>query len=323
MRDDSAVAPVVAMILILAIVVTLLSAFQVTVVPAMKERSEMEHIAGVEMALLRFSSHIEAAAAMKQPLSFSETVQLGGGDTMLNSIRSGGTLHVMNENRSYPVAGVSIQYEDSGGGNANITSMVHLINVSYSTVGNFWRDQEYHWRWGIMFVHSGSRETPLQYPTMNEANESILDSGFPGSLLTIQTDERLIPERFENGTITGNLTQKVTIRIERVSFSKGSQNFVSGNANAKIALSTARSETIVGNATGLEFRVSTQERIPESFRESLNRSLGHSLSAFISKTGIPVLFENNENRIWRIDTSEMDLLPDIILREIDITVTAG
>lgn len=316
MRDDSAVAPVVAMILILAIIVTLLSAFQVTVVPTMKERSEIAHIADVEKALLRFSSHIEAAAAMKQPLSFSETVQLGGGDTLLNSIRSGGTLHVMNENRSYPVAGISIQ--QSGGDWTNRT--VHLVNFSYSPVGNYWRDQGYHWRWGIMFVHSGSRETPLQYPTLNEANESILDSGFPGSLLTIQTDERLIPERYENGTITGNLTQKVTIQIDRVSFSKGGQNFVSGNANAKIALSTAISETIVDNATELEFRVSTQERIPEAFRESLNRSLEQSLSSFSSSTGIPTDYEDEK---WKSDFSGMDLLPDVILREIDITVTAG
>ncbi|GAA5261451.1 flagellin [Methanocalculus sp. MC3] len=319
MRDDSAVAPVVAMILILAIVVTLLSAFQVTVVPTMKERSEIAHIADVEKALLRFSSHIEAAAAMKQPLSFSETIQLGGGDNLLNSIRSGGTLHVMNENRSYPVAGISIQQS----GDIWTNSTVHLVNFSYTSVGNYWRDQGYRWGWGIMFVHSGNRETPLQYATMNEADQSILDSGFPGSLLTIQTDEKLIPERFENGTITGNLTQKVTIHINRVSFSKGGQNFVSGNANARIALSTAITETIIDNVTKLEFRVSTQERIPEAFRENLNISIANSFSAFSSKTGIPILFENDENRIWRIDTSKIDLLPDIILREIDITVTAG
>lgn len=319
MRDDSAVAPVVAMILILAIVVTLLSAFQVTVVPAMKERSEIAHIADVERALLRFSSHIEAAAAMKQPLTFSETIQLGGGDTLLNSIRSGGTLYVMNENRSYPVAGVSIQQS----GDIWTNSTVQLAQFSYSPVGNYWRDQGYNWRWGIMNVNSGNRETPLLYPTMSEANESIMVSGFPGSLLTIHVDEKLIPERYENGTITGNLTQKVTLRIDRVSLSAGARHFASGNANARIALSTAISEKIVDNTTGLEFRISTQEHIPEAFRENLNRSIGQSLSTFSSKTGIPVSYENNENRLWRIDPSEMDLLPDVILRENDIILTAG
>ncbi|MDO9540230.1 MAG: hypothetical protein Q7J09_09560 [Methanocalculus sp.] len=307
MRHNDAVAPVVAAILILAVVVTLISAFQVTVVPAMKERSEMEHIAGVEMALLRFSSHIETAAAMKQPLVFSETIQLGGGDTLLNSIKSGGTLYVMNDGEK-PLAQINITNHSH-----STISNITLINFSYSPVGNYWRDQGYDWRWGVMNVSSGGRETPLIFPTMQVAEESILNSGFPGSLITIKTDWGLIPERFDNGTITGNLIEHISIiTIDRVAYSAGNPDFTSGNANTRLALSAKINETRIFNVTELGFRVPDNTLIPESFRYALNNSLGHQLSSLNPTFSQPT---------WTI--SFTGHLPDLILRETDIRVTAG
>jgi hypothetical protein len=244
---------------------------------------------------------------MKQPLTFSETIQLGGGDTLLNSIRSGGTLFVMNDGEK-PLAQINITNHSH-----STISNITLINFSYSPVGNYWRDQGYDWRWGVMNVSSGGRETPLIFPTMQVAEESILNSGFPGSLITIKTDWGLIPERFDNGTITGNLIEHISIiTIDRVAYSAGNPDFTSGNANARLALSAKINETRIFNVTELGFRVPDNTLIPESFRYALNNSLGHQLSSLNPTFSQPT---------WTI--SFTGHLPDLILRETDIRVTAG
>ena len=74
MKDD-ALAPVIAVMLILAAIVTFLSIYNAIYIPSMKESSEVEHLQNVESAFQHFSSDIDYAASSHQNhLTFSEPV---------------------------------------------------------------------------------------------------------------------------------------------------------------------------------------------------------------------------------------------------------
>ena len=97
MKDD-AIAPVVAVMLILAAIVTFFSIWNAIYVPSMKESAEVDHLHNVEESFQKFSSDIDYAASSHQNnLVFSEPVQLGGGDVLVNLLKSSGTLDVVQD----------------------------------------------------------------------------------------------------------------------------------------------------------------------------------------------------------------------------------
>jgi hypothetical protein len=171
MRDD-AIAPVIAVMLILAAIVTFYSIWNAIYVPSMKESAEVDHLHNVETAFVHFSSDIDQAVSSHQDgLVFSEPVQLGGGDTLVNQIKSSGTLQVQNE--STPVYVLNLT-------NASAVSLVNgtIVNVSYEPVSNFWQDQGYTWQYGYVNVtKSGVISTPLNYYTMTDVQNEINSSG--------------------------------------------------------------------------------------------------------------------------------------------------
>ena len=88
MKSDEAIAPVVAGLLILAVIVTVLSVYFTTYVPSLKEEAEIEHLSSVEREFLSFSSDIENAVWQKTQGRLSRNIELGGGDVFLSSIKS-------------------------------------------------------------------------------------------------------------------------------------------------------------------------------------------------------------------------------------------
>ncbi len=90
--DDRAVSPVVAAMLLLAVLVTFLSAYNAVVIPpSLKQQAEVEHLHAVEESFLAFGSDMTAAAALKQDMRLSKRIPpLGGGDMILDPVRSGG-----------------------------------------------------------------------------------------------------------------------------------------------------------------------------------------------------------------------------------------
>lgn len=166
MRDD-ALAPVVALMLILALIVTFLSVWNAVVIPSMKQSAEVEHLRSVESAFQQFSSDIEKAVSLRQDhLVFSGPVQLGGGEVMFDSVRSGGSLSVRNE--PVPVYNLTL-YDEAGGpvGRMNGT----IVTIAYEPVSNFWQDQGYRWLYGYINVTKyGSRETPLGFYNMTDVD---------------------------------------------------------------------------------------------------------------------------------------------------------
>jgi len=173
MKDD-AVAPVIAVMLILAAIVTFLSIWNAVYVPSMKQSAEVSHLQNVESAFLHFSSDIERAASTRQDdLTLSEPVQLGGGDFFFNTLRSSGSLSVRNEQKP-------IYYLTMYDGTEAIMGRMSgtLVNISYEPVGNFWQDQGYRWQYGYVNVTKHCKlQSPLKHYNMTNVNTEFRDTG--------------------------------------------------------------------------------------------------------------------------------------------------
>jgi hypothetical protein len=238
MRDD-AIAPVIAVMLILAALVTLLSIWNAIYVPSMKESAEVEHLQNVETAFVHFSSDIDQAVSSHQDsLVFSEPVPLGGGDTLVNQLKSSGALSVQNE--SEPIYTLTL----SGGG-TQTTINGTIVNVSYEPVSNFWQDQGYTWQYGYINVtkNNGELSTPLNYYNMTDVQNEITS---PGSLQTlaqsfvaVSATANTTPLLTTNGysVQNGNCT---SIDILAVNVSASPQhNFVSSNGFGTLKLTSS------------------------------------------------------------------------------------
>ncbi|HNX17005.1 MAG TPA: hypothetical protein PKM50_01595 [Methanoregula sp.] len=173
MKDD-ALAPIIAVMLILAAIVTVLSIWNAVYVPSMKEADEVEHLKNVASSFQRFSSDLEYAVSSHQNhLSFSEPVQLGGGDVTVNPLTSSGTLRV--QEISTPVYTLNLTGNPDDGPVRTFNGT--LVTFSYEPVANFWQEQGYRWQYGYINVTKyKTLQSPLQYYTMNEVNSS-LESG--------------------------------------------------------------------------------------------------------------------------------------------------
>jgi hypothetical protein len=174
MKDD-AIAPVVAVMLILAAIVTFFSIWNAIYVPSMKESAEADHLHNVEESFQKFSSDIDYAASSHQNnLVFSEPVQLGGGDVLVNLLKSSGTLDV-DQDRNQTRESQSTLYKIAFFyGTTPIEENGTLINFSYEPVGNFWQDQGYQWQYGYINVtkNDGELKTPLSYDTMDHVTNA-------------------------------------------------------------------------------------------------------------------------------------------------------
>jgi hypothetical protein len=228
MRNDEALAPIVAVMLILVVVVTLLSLYHTTYLPGLKESAEVRHLHEVEEGILKFGSMIEEAASLKRNISLSQQVPLGGGDIVLNSQKSGGSLQVTQENEPY----LTLVIENETG---NQTYPLHLVNFSYVTVNNFWVDQGYSWQYGYVNVSRISQgkwvnSVPLQYPTMDSVNTEVIgNSVLACSLIDIRS----------NGD---------DVDMYTVSIIPGTHNFTSGNGIARLELKSDVSSTSIPDA---------------------------------------------------------------------------
>jgi len=209
--NDNAIAPVVAVMLILAVAVTIFSVYNAEYLPGLKQQAEVEHLQKVEESMERFGSALENAIAMKRTMFISEPVVLGGGDILLNSAKSSGTIRVQQEDE--PVITILIN-------NAQIP--LYFVNFSYYPIDNFWVDQGYSWQYGYINVSRVSAggmydPVPLKYTTMDKVYETLQNSSLPMSLINIE-------QQNNNWTLFAvNLVQ-------------GAKNFSSGNCIASFCI---------------------------------------------------------------------------------------
>lgn len=240
--NDNAVAPVVAVMLVLAVIVTFLAVYNAAIIPSMKAEAEVLHIHDVEESFLRFAADIESAVCLKRTAQLSECIVLGGGDILLNGGKSGGTLYVRDEDEQI----FSVECNGTSYG-------CTFVNISYVPVSNFWQDQGYFWKYGYVNVTQKNIETPLLYPNIENISANARSSGFFGSLIDIDSKEGFFPVNVNNpgglnGTYTKSVAKRCTeITLSVVNFSVG-RGYVSGNGAAMLTLNVSVQEPVIIDA---------------------------------------------------------------------------
>ncbi|WP_321504537.1 hypothetical protein [uncultured Methanoregula sp.] len=264
MKDD-AIAPVIAVMLILAVVVTVILVWNAVYIPSQKQASEIEHLRMVESAFLHFSSDIgDAVSARQDNLQRSEPVQLGGGDCLSSTLRSGGSLLVMDE--PGPVYSLTL-YDES----LNPVNHVNgtLVNLSYEPVGNFWQDQGYRWQHGFINVTKHQTlQSPLDYSTMAEVNQEFNGTASLGTFArSFGSADYTI-----NQSATGGNCSRIVLNAVRLSTSPG-HPFVSGNGFGSLKLTSAVNTTRYDRIAAVSVR-SDRSLFGNASLESWNSSFG-------------------------------------------------
>jgi len=270
--NEQAVAPVVAMMLIIAVLVTFISVVNTSVIPAFKQQAEVEHIMDVEAGISAFASDIETAAASGQPVHLSETIPLGGGAVILDPLRSAGTLQVVAEDEWVAEIG-------NASGNGSL-GRVNLIAFGYSPVSSFWRDQGYVWRFGCVNVTSGqggitgaARQTPLHFATVEEAAEYMNGSAFPAALIRIEDTGVWTNTSSPNRSTWRYICTNLTIRM--VTCIPGESRFVSGNDRGLLVLDSMVDEREYPAESRISVRVN--RNLPINFNYPLERAVSERL----------------------------------------------
>jgi hypothetical protein len=175
MTNDDALAPVIAVMLILAIAVTVFAVYTSTYLPGLKQQAEVEHFKEVESGFTKFSSDIDLAFTLAKSqggnLSFtlSEQIPLGGGDIELNTLKSGGNIRVQEEPLGYlTVDNTTIFISGPDNHPAGTPIPLKTVNYAYMPDHNFWVNKSYIWDHGFVTVSQWPKTAPLNYDsTMN------------------------------------------------------------------------------------------------------------------------------------------------------------
>lgn len=176
MKNEDAVAAVVALMLLLAVIVTFLSLYATTYLPALKQQAEIQQIAGVKEAFMRFDNDIEHVISDKVGVSYGETIRLGGGDIVLSQEKTSGTVSVTKDSGLFVITGTNV----TGG---ILRQVSDTSVVRFDPAFSFWEKQGYSWQDGYLNVTHGNRSTPLSFFTMDDVVSGYLP-GYAAGLLT-------------------------------------------------------------------------------------------------------------------------------------------
>jgi hypothetical protein len=248
MRDD-AVAPIIAVMLILAALVTFLVIYEGMYIPSLKESAEIDHLEHVEESFMRFSSDAAFATSSGQSgLSFAEPVQLGGGDVVFDTLRSSGSLEITNENE--PVYTLTLSNSTGTMSNPadNVTVNGTIVDVSYKPQDNFWQDQGYEWQYGYVNVtkYGGKREAPLGYPMMDNVTAEFNTPNRPLNVFA----SNFMQVKYTENTQAGGAVNCSQLDIWAVNMSASpDHSFVSSNGYGTLKLTTTVDQSSWGNIT--------------------------------------------------------------------------
>lgn len=257
LKTDDAVSNVVVMMLILSVIVIAFSVFVGIYLPQMKETSEMMHSEEVKSAFLKFSSDMDSVYSRGQAGIYSEVFSLGGGDILLSSSKSAGTVEIKDKE----LAEISIPYTNkttihSDGTREEITDgespeiiNLNTVNVSYTPVLPYWEEQGYWYENGVVWVQKGENtEVPVSnnlysrdagYAQMDKTAESWIEWMKPKLIETNKTPVSVTfkeenPLQIDKITYTCQYIYSMT--VVNVSADEN-HNFLSGSGNAKLKIS--------------------------------------------------------------------------------------
>ena len=180
LKTDDAVSNVVVMMLILSVIVIAFSVFVGIYLPQMKETSEMMHSEEVKSAFLKFSSDMDSVYSRGQAGTYSEVFSLGGGDILLSSSKSAGTVEI----ETIPLIPLSVpsskilkiyytkkrqinsnnepgNYEENTSCESPAAINLTTVKVSYTPVLPYWEEQGYWYEKGVVWVRKGTVDTPV------------------------------------------------------------------------------------------------------------------------------------------------------------------
>jgi hypothetical protein len=259
-KQEDAVAPVIAAMLVLAVVVTFFAVWNATAIPAMKEQAEVSHLQDVESGILRFSSDIESAASTPNSMTLSERIPLGGGDVLFSSTKSGGVLAIHNGSLSM---GMDI-YNTSGSGDYQKldNSKFRLANFSYQPSGNFWQDQGYVWSHGYVNVTKGTLATPLEFSTMRAVDYKLTGTLFSASSVANAS----------------NPAECLVLVLKGVNIQTAeARGAASGNGAGTLKLVSTPETDKFFNVTRVNVTISNSEQL-SAFQESMRKSVNSSFN---------------------------------------------
>ena len=139
LKSDDAVSPVVAMMLVLAVVAICVSVMFATYVPDLKENAEILHSKEVKEEFFKFASDVDTIFANGRSGVYSYIIPLGGGDTLFSPSKSAGTIEIEDNQ----IGTVIINGEEYP---------INLVSVSYTPLLSFWENQGYAYENGTVYV---------------------------------------------------------------------------------------------------------------------------------------------------------------------------
>ena len=201
-EKDDAVSPVIALMLILAILATCMAVYTTTYVPGLKQQDEITHTGEVKLAFMRFASDIDNVIAQGKPAVYTEVLELGGGDVPLSPTKSSGTIEINTSKIGTYQTGSE-------------TKDLNGIAVTYTPSFTAWEKQGYVYQNGVVWITKEEKVTPaeLKLYTIQDGTDrqnETLQKWYPAS----SADTVIIPQFTvdENKTeITGTSTAKLRL----------------------------------------------------------------------------------------------------------------
>jgi hypothetical protein len=284
MMNDDALAPVIAVMLILAIGVTVFAVYTSTYLPGLKQQDEVDHLQQVESGFVKFSSDIDNVMYTKNVGQLTEQIPLGGGDILINSLKSSGTVRIQEEQYPYLII-----RNESGE-----QFPMYIVNYSYNPIGNFWVDQGYTWQDGYVNVTKGTRSTSLQGCTMEESESKM--------------------ENFAKALISKPGFDGKNITLDIVSFSNGGKSISSGNGISQLTLNATRSNPVrYLNSTSFSFIINRTSPMNETIYNYLVNELN-------GLSGIAVSLPIETEQSMEIDVTVLNTPANIIINEFQIAL---
>jgi hypothetical protein len=194
-RSDSAISAVISAVLILGLIVTATTMYQVRYVPAWKSDAECSHLADVYEDMANLKSQIDVLSAILaanpgSQVSVSVPIKMGGGDIpVVSPGRSSGTLSV-NDNG----CGMWIDANNASGmlPYSSDVNLAGLGSISYRSCNNYYLDQMFEYENGALILVQEDRSLMKLAPAITLQKLGGTDISVAVSAIEVTGDKRSI-----------------------------------------------------------------------------------------------------------------------------------
>ena len=202
-EKDDAVSPVIALMLILAILATCLAVYTTTYVPGLKQQDEITHSGEVKLAFERFASDIDNLIALGKPAVYTEVLELGGGDVPLSPTKSSGTIEIEEIKIGTYQIGTETPLDLDG------------VQITYTPSFTAWEKQGYLYKNGVVWITKDEKRTPsaLKWYTVDDGLKQEKKTIETWYSPTVSDSVLIIPQFFigDNSEITGSANVKLRV----------------------------------------------------------------------------------------------------------------